>query len=199
MTAITRGTWAQAGLVALLSVPFAILAFDLAREIREPGVAFGPDPAETIVRYLGEWAIRILLATLAVSPAARLLRRPRLVRYRRTFGLTAFAYVVAHFAAYLALLAGLDAGDLPADFADRPYITVGLAALALLIPLGGDLDAGLATAPGTELAAAAPPGVRGRGARLRPPALAVEGGLHGRGALRGIARAVTRRAGRSVH
>ncbi len=131
----TRHGWTQAGLVALLCLPLGVLAFDFLREIRQPGVAFGPDPAETIVRYLGEWAIRLLVATLAVSPAARLLRRPRLVRCRRTFGLTAFAYVVAHFAAYLVLLAGLDVDTFSADFADRPYITVGLAALALLIPL----------------------------------------------------------------
>ena len=130
-----RYRWAQATVVAVLCIPFAILAWDLAREIRQPGVAFGPDPAETIVRYLGEWAIRILLATLAVSPLARLLGRPRLVRYRRTFGLAAFSYAVVHFAGYLVLLAGLDAGTFLADFVERPYITVGLAALVLLVPL----------------------------------------------------------------
>ena len=130
-----RYRWAQAAVVALLCVPLAVLAWDFFREIRQPGVAFGPDPAETIVRYLGEWAIRILLATLAVSPVARLLGRPRLVRYRRTFGLAAFSYAVVHFAGYLVLLAGLDAGTFLADFVERPYITVGLAALVLLVPL----------------------------------------------------------------
>ena len=130
-----RYRWAQAAVVALLCAPLAVLAWDFVREIRQPGVAFGPDPAETIVRYLGEWAIRILLATLAVSPVARLLGRPRLVRYRRTFGLAAFSYAVVHFAGYLVLLAGLDAGTFLADFVERPYITVGLAALVLLAPL----------------------------------------------------------------
>ncbi|MDE0348787.1 MAG: sulfoxide reductase heme-binding subunit YedZ [Gammaproteobacteria bacterium] len=130
-----RYRWTQTALVALLCIPLAILAYDFVREIRQPGVAFGPDPAETIVRYLGEWAIRILLATLAVSPLARLLRRPRLVRFRRTFGLAAFSYAVAHFAGYLVLLAGLDAATFLADFVERPYITVGLAALVLLVPL----------------------------------------------------------------
>ena len=130
-----RYRWTQAAVVALLCIPLAVLAWDFVRELRQPGVAFGPDPAETIVRYLGEWAIRILLATLAVSPVARLLGRPRLVRYRRTFGLAAFSYAVVHFAGYLVLLAGLDAGTFLADFVDRPYITVGLAALVLLVPL----------------------------------------------------------------
>ena len=130
-----RYRWTQAAVVALLCIPLAVLAWDFVRELRQPGVAFGPDPAETIVRYLGEWAIRILLATLAVSPVARLLGRPRLVRYRRTFGLAAFSYAVVHFAGYLVLLAGLDAGTFLADFVERPYITVGLAALVLLVPL----------------------------------------------------------------
>lgn len=130
-----RRSWPQAVLVAVLCIPLAVLAWDFARELRQPGVAFGPDPAETIVRFLGEWAIRILLLTLAVSPAARLLRRPRLVRYRRTCGLAAFSYVVAHFAGYLVLLAGLDAETFLADFGERPYITMGLAALVLLVPL----------------------------------------------------------------
>ena len=135
MTRAGRRDWTQAVLVALLCLPLAVLAFDFAREIRQPGVAFGPDPAETIVRYLGEWAIRMLLAALAVSPVARALGRPRLIRYRRTFGLTAFAYAVAHFAGYFVLLAGLDANIFLADFRDRPYITVGLGALVLLVPL----------------------------------------------------------------
>ena len=127
--------WAQAALCVLLCIPLGILAYDFLRELRAPGTVFGPDPAETIVRYVGEWAIRLLLATLAVSPAARALRMPRLVRYRRTFGLTAFGYTVAHFTAYLVLFAGLDPMTFLADFADRPYITVGLAALVLLVPL----------------------------------------------------------------
>ena len=136
MTAgVARRGWTRAGLVALLCLPLGVLAFDLAREIRQPGVAFGPDPAETIVRYLGEWAIRLLLGTLAVSPVARLMARPGLVRHRRTFGLVAFSYVAAHFAAYFVLLAGSDAVTFMADFADRPYITVGLAGFVLLVPL----------------------------------------------------------------
>lgn len=133
-SAARRG-WPQAVLVTALCVPLAVLAWDFVRELRQPGVAFGPDPAETIVRFLGEWAIRILLLTLAVSPAARLLKRPRLVRHRRTCGLAAFGYVVAHFAGYLVLLAGLDAETFLADFGERPYITMGLAALILLVPL----------------------------------------------------------------
>lgn len=131
----SRLDWAKPALWMLLGAPFGLLAWDLWRELQAPGAAFGADPGEAITRYLGEWAIRALLIALAVSPAARALKRPRIVRYRRLCGLFAFAYALAHFAAYFALLAGLSLGAVLEDFADRPYITVGIAALLCLAPL----------------------------------------------------------------
>ena len=126
---------AKALLFALLASPLALLAYDLYREFVMPGTVFGADPGEEIVRYLGEWAIRLLMATLAVSPASRLFKRPQWVRFRRTFGLFAFTYVVLHFVGYWALLAGFDFGAFIDDFAKRPYITVGILALLCLVPL----------------------------------------------------------------
>lgn len=79
--------------------------------------------------------MRILLLTLAVSPASRVLRQPRLVRFRRQAGLWAFAYIVLHFTAYLAVMAGFELATVAADVVKRPYITVGFTALVLLIPL----------------------------------------------------------------
>ncbi len=125
----------KALLFAVLAVPLALLGVDVWRELQVPGSGLGPDPADAVVRHLGEWALRTLLLTLAVSPASRLLRRPRLIRYRRMIGLWAFAYVVLHFTSYLALLAGFQAATIASDVIDRPYITVGLLALVLLIPL----------------------------------------------------------------
>ena len=126
---------AKALLFALLASPLALLAYDLYREFFMPGAVFGADPGEEIVRYLGEWAIRLLMATLAVSPASRLFKRPHWVRFRRMFGLFAFTYVVLHFVGYWALLAGFDFGAFIDDFAKRPYITVGISALLCLVPL----------------------------------------------------------------
>ena len=128
-------------------MPLALLAVDVWREFEVPGSGLGPDPADELVRTLGTWGLRILLLTLAVSPASRVLRQPRLVRFRRMVGLWAFTYIVLHFTAYLAVLAGFELATIAADIVKRPYITVGFTALVLLIPLGCDLDAGLATAP----------------------------------------------------
>ena len=133
-----KGRWAIAKtlLFALLAAPLGVLAYDVYREIVMPGTVFGPDPGDEIVRYLGEWAIRLLMATLAVSPASRLFRRPHWVRFRRMFGLFAFAYALLHFVGYWGMLweFRLDAfvNDL---IGKRPYITVGLAALFCLLPL----------------------------------------------------------------
>lgn len=116
-------------------MPLALLAVDVWREFQVPGSGLGPDPADELVRTLGTWGLRILLLTLAVSPAARVLRRPRLVRFRRMVGLWAFTYIVLHFTAYLAVLAGFEFATVAADVFKRPYITVGFTALVLLIPL----------------------------------------------------------------
>ena len=125
----------KALLFALLALPLALLGADVWREIGDPGSALGPDPQEAMVHRLGTWGLRFLLLTLAVSPAARLTRRPALVRCRRMVGLWAFAYVALHFAVYLALLAGLDPLVIANDIYQRPYITVGFGALLALVPL----------------------------------------------------------------
>ena len=116
-------------------MPLALLAVDVWREFEVPGSGLGPDPADELVRTLGTWGLRILLLTLAVSPASRVLQQPRLVRFRRMVGLWAFTYIVLHFTAYLAVLAGFELATIAADVVKRPYITVGFTALVLLIPL----------------------------------------------------------------
>ena len=98
-------------------------------------MALGPDPGETVVRFLGEWALRFLVITLTVSPAQRLIKRVQLIRLRRMLGLFTFAYAIVHFSAYFVFLAGLSLSEVVADFIERPYITLGMLALVLLIPL----------------------------------------------------------------
>lgn len=104
-------------------------------EFQVPGSALGADPAEALVDYVGGWAIRILLATLAISSVARVSRTPRLIQLRRMTGLWAFFYVVLHATCYLGLLVEFDLPTLVDDFVKRPYITVGITALLLLTPL----------------------------------------------------------------
>ena len=127
--------WARAAAFALFALPLAWLASDIAREIAAPGSALGAEPGEAVVHELGTWGIRSLLVTLLISSVARLARQPRLIRFRRMAGLWAFAYVVLHFTAWLGLLAGFHVDTILADFIKRPYITMGLAALLMLIPL----------------------------------------------------------------
>jgi sulfoxide reductase heme-binding subunit YedZ len=95
----------------------------------------GADPVETLQHETGAWALRLLLATLAVTPARRLLRAPALAPYRRTLGLLAFSYATLHFGVYLGLEIAGDLSALAGEVAKRPWITVGFTAFVLLVPL----------------------------------------------------------------
>ena len=130
-----QSPWPKVVVFALLAMPLAWLAANIAGEIVEPGSALGPEPGEAVVHELGSWALRILLLTLLISSIARLARQPGLIRFRRMAGLWAFTYVVLHFTSYLGLLAGFHLDTILGDFTKRPYITMGLAALLMLIPL----------------------------------------------------------------
>jgi sulfoxide reductase heme-binding subunit YedZ len=94
----------------------------------------GADAVKTFELFLGLWAIRFLLLTLAVTPLRDLFGWNYL-RYRRALGLLAFYYVLMHFSVWLILDRGLDFGSIGADIAKRPYITIGMVCLACLLPL----------------------------------------------------------------
>ena len=130
-----KNVWPKLLLFALCLTPWAVLAWDVLRAASGDIEALGADPGEAIVHRLGEWGIRFLLATLAVSTCARLFKRPGLIRYRRMIGLFAFAYVATHFLAYFGFLAGAELAALLGDLGKRPYIIAGGGALLLLIPL----------------------------------------------------------------
>ena len=93
------------------------------------------EPGEFIVHESGEQAIRFLIITLAMTPLNLVFGWSAPVKLRRMFGLFAFFYAACHFSAYLLLDLQLDFGVLWNDIVDRKYITVGFAALLLLIPL----------------------------------------------------------------
>ncbi len=94
----------------------------------------GADPVKTFELFLGLWAIRFLILTLAVSPARDLLGWNYL-RYRRALGLLCFYYVAMHFTVYLVLDQALDLSAVVNDVLKRPFIMFGMAGLTLLIPL----------------------------------------------------------------
>lgn len=94
----------------------------------------GADPLKTLERSLGLWALRFLVAGLAISPLRRL-GGPNLIRYRRMLGLLAFFYALFHVTVYVLLDQQLDLGLIWKDIVKRPYITVGLVSFLILIPL----------------------------------------------------------------
>ena len=95
----------------------------------------GANPVETITHQTGQWGLRFLLITLAVTPLRRLLGWNWLQRFRRMLGLFAFFYVCLHFATYLVFDHFFDLQTISEDVLERPYITVGFSAFLLLIPL----------------------------------------------------------------
>jgi len=95
----------------------------------------GANPAEALIRALGDWSLRGLLLTLAITPLRQLLAQPLLIRYRRLFGLWTFAYLVLHLLAYAWFDQGLELQSIFQDIAKRPFILVGMLAWLLLLPL----------------------------------------------------------------
>jgi sulfoxide reductase heme-binding subunit YedZ len=91
---------------------------------------------------LGDWGLRLLLATLCVTPLAVILRKPWLMGVRRMLGLFAFTYLSLHFLNWLVLDQWFDLRAIAADIAKRPYITVGFSAFLLLVPLAVTSTAG---------------------------------------------------------
>lgn len=100
-----------------------------------PAASLGANPIEKIQDTLGIWGLRLLLATLAVTPLRELAGMPRLIAFRRMLGLFAFFYISMHFLWYLLVDQGLDWRLWVEDIAKRPFITVGFAALLMLVPL----------------------------------------------------------------
>ena len=93
------------------------------------------NPIEDITHRLGWWGLTILLATLAVTPLRRVTGWSQLISLRRMVGLAAFCYLSLHFLTYVVLDQFFSVRDIVDDVANRPYITVGFASYALLVPL----------------------------------------------------------------
>lgn len=95
----------------------------------------GANPIEAITRRMGDWALRFLLITLAISPLIRLTGWNSLVKYRRMLGLFVFFYVCVHLSLYITLDKFFDFAEILDDVIKRPFITAGFSAFILLIPL----------------------------------------------------------------
>lgn len=95
----------------------------------------GANPIETLTHTTGMTALVLLLVTLAVSPVRKLSGWNPVIRLRRPLGLFAFFYAVCHFSIWFVFDMVFNVGWMLEDIAERPYITVGMAAFLLLIPL----------------------------------------------------------------
>ena len=94
----------------------------------------GADPMRALEHALGLWALRFLIASLAITPL-RQLAGVNFLRYRRALGLLAFYYALLHLTTYLVLDQGLDFDAIWADILKRLYITIGMACFVVLLPL----------------------------------------------------------------
>ncbi|MCF6264508.1 MAG: sulfoxide reductase heme-binding subunit YedZ [Xanthomonadales bacterium] len=117
---------------AVCLVPFVLLglaAFNLA------GQSLGANPIEELLHQLGLWGLRFLLLTLAITPLGQLSGKTWLLKLRRMLGLFSFFYILLHFLSYAILDQGLSYTAIIEDIIERPYITLGMTALLMLIPL----------------------------------------------------------------
>ena len=95
----------------------------------------GTNPQETLLRATGAWCLVLLLATLSVTPLQRWLHWPELVRLRRMLGLWAFAYALVHLLGFWAFEHDFVWLSVAQDSLKRPFVTVGLITLLLMLPL----------------------------------------------------------------
>jgi sulfoxide reductase heme-binding subunit YedZ len=124
--------WVKAALWPLFLAPFIVLALS-AFELF--GLDLGANPVEALMHSLGKWGLKFLLITLTITPLRRWTGWSALVSYRRLFGLFAFFYLAMHFTVYLVLDQTLNLGLVIEDVIERPYITLGMTALLLLLLL----------------------------------------------------------------
>jgi sulfoxide reductase heme-binding subunit YedZ len=103
----------------------------------------GVNPIETITHTTGDWTLRLLVTTLAITPARRLLSWNALIRFRRMVGLFAFFYATLHLLTYLWLDQFFSWSSIVKDIAKRPFITVGFTAFVILVPLAATSTTGM--------------------------------------------------------
>lgn len=120
---------------ALALTPLSILAWQFYDVWQTGSDALGADPVAEIEHRTGLWALRLLMATLAITPLRQLTGQPTLIRFRRMLGLYAFFYACLHLTAYLTLDLRGYWTQIFEEIVKRPYITVGFTAWLLLVPL----------------------------------------------------------------
>lgn len=142
MQAVTANNrWLRFGLKPLVFlsclIPFGLLL----QGVLEADL--GANPLERVTDVTGQWGLRFLLLTMAVTPLRRLTGWRCLLRFRRMLGLFAFFYLTLHFLTWVWLDQELSWGNVLADIVKRPYVTVGFTAWLLLLPLAATSTRGM--------------------------------------------------------
>ncbi len=95
----------------------------------------GANPIEMLQKESGEWTLRLLAGSLAVTPLIRMTRWGWLIRQRRFLGLSTFFYALGHLCIYVGLDQFFNVSDIIEDVLKHRYITVGMLAFVLMVPL----------------------------------------------------------------
>jgi methionine sulfoxide reductase heme-binding subunit len=138
MNRILTSKWTKVVVFLLCLVPLGMLIWRMVHAVLlgQPFYAnLSANPITFIEHRLGDWTLRFIVITLAITPLRKILRLPQLIRFRRMLGLFAFFYACLHFSAWLGLDQFFDWSSMMKDIAKRPYITVGFFGFVLLIPL----------------------------------------------------------------
>src|SRR5262249_32224176 len=126
----TSGRWSPVKIVAFVAavLPALWIAYQAAAD------ELGARPVTEAIHQAGDWALRFLLITLAITPAQRILNYPRITLARRTLGVACAGYAVLHFSLYL-LDQHFDLFKVASEIVLRIYLTIGALGLAGLIAL----------------------------------------------------------------
>jgi sulfoxide reductase heme-binding subunit YedZ len=139
LTVTQQYRWIYKPLVfAACSVPAVLMVLGVLvalGKLSHGGMDLGADPVNRLIHACGITALNLLLVTLAVTPVRDITGWRNLIRLRRMLGLFAFFYALAHFSVYLSLDQVFNLRAVGADILKRPYITIGMLALLLLVPL----------------------------------------------------------------
>lgn len=128
--------WTKVAVFLLCLVPLGILLW----QGYHNGLTL--NPVEYVEHRTGDWILRFLCITLAITPLRKILRLPELIRYRRMMGLFAFFYAVLHFSTWLGVDRFFEWKLILDDIGKRPFITVGFTGFVLMIPLAITSTAG---------------------------------------------------------
>jgi sulfoxide reductase heme-binding subunit YedZ len=133
---VLTSPWTKVALFLLCLVPLGLLVW---RALQGELTA---NPIEFITHRTGDWTLRFLVITLAITPLRKILHLPQLIRFRRMLGLFAFFYGCLHFSIWIGIDKFFAWSDMWADVRKRPFITVGFTGFVLMIPLAITSTAG---------------------------------------------------------